>query len=75
MQKLLKQLRCLWSFDKRPDAQVLRTLEELVHLEELAVRALKNLAVRALLRNLVVRALRLKHLVYEQASLAWISSI
>ena len=34
----------------------LKTLEEQVLLEELAVRALKNLAVRALLRNLAVRA-------------------
>ena len=34
----------------------LRTLEELVWVEELAVRALKKLAVRALLRNLAVRA-------------------
>ena len=49
-----------------------RTLaEELEQSEELAVRALKNLAVRALLRNLAVRALRVKHLASEQASLAW----
>ena len=40
----------------RLDAQVLRTLEELVWVEELAMRALKILAVRALLRNLAVRA-------------------
>ena len=46
----------------------LRTLEELVWVEELAVRALKNLALRALLRNLTVRALREKHLTYAQAS-------
>ena len=45
--------------------------EELEQLEELAVRALKNLAVRALLRNLAMRALRMKHLAYEQASLPW----
>ena len=58
------------------DAQVLRILtEELEQLEELAVRALKNLFVRALLRNLAVRALGVKHLAYEQASLAWISSV
>ena len=51
------------SFGTRQDAQVLRifteelrTLEELVQLEEFAVRALKNLAVRALLRSLAVRA-------------------
>ena len=37
-------------------------------IEELAVRALKNLAVRALLRNLAVRALKVKHLACEQAS-------
>ena len=49
----------------------LRTLEEEEQREELAVRALKNLAVRALLRNLAVRALGVKHLPYEQASLAW----
>ena len=34
----------------------LRTLEEQVQIEELAVRALKNLAARALLRSLAVRA-------------------
>ena len=38
------------------------------HLEELAVRALKNLAMRALLRSLAVRALREKHLTYAQDS-------
>ena len=52
-------------------SEQLRTLEELEQLEELAVRALKNLAVRALLRNLAVRALRVKHLAYEQASFPW----
>ena len=46
---------------------MLRTLEREQH-EELAVRALKSLTVRALLRNLAVRALRVKHLAYEQAS-------
>ena len=59
----------------RQDAQVLRTLleqlrtlEELRILkeqeqhEELAVRALRILAVRALLRNLALRALLVKHL-------------
>ena len=46
----------------------LRTLEEQEQHEELVVRALKNLALRALLRNLAVRALREKHLTYEQAS-------
>ena len=53
-------------------SEELRTLaEELEQLEELAVMPLKNLAVRALLRNLAVRALRVKHLAYEQASLPW----
>ena len=46
----------------------LRTLKEEGQFEELAVRALKNLAVRALLMNLVARALRVKHLACEQAS-------
>ena len=63
LQMLLKQLRCLWSFGKRRDAQVLRTLqeqlkilhlEELEQLEEFALRAQKSLAVRAFLRYLVV---------------------
>ena len=49
----------------------LRILEEQEQREELAVRALKNLAVRALLRNLAVRALGVTHLAYEQASLLW----
>ena len=41
----------------RRDAQVLRILtEELEQLEKLAVRALKKLDVRALLRSLAVRA-------------------
>ena len=66
----------------RQDAQVLRTLseqprtlEELRVLkeqeqhEELAVRALRILAVRALLRNLALRALLVKHLACAQASL------
>ena len=43
------------------------TLKE-EQIEELAVRALKNLAVRALLRNLIVMALRVKHLDCEHAS-------
>ena len=51
----------------------LRTLEELEQHEELVVRALKILAVRALLRNLVVRAQLLKHLACERASLPLIS--
>ena len=36
---------------------------------------LRKLAVRALLRKLAVRALLVKHLAYEQASLAWISLV
>ena len=48
LQKLLRQLRCLWSFGKWQDAQVPRTLpeelrvlqpEELEHLEEYVVMA------------------------------------
>ena len=55
--RLLRQLICLWSFDTRRYAQVLRTLpkelrvlklEELGQLEELAVRGLKSWAMRAL---------------------------
>ena len=77
-----RQWRCLQSFGTRPDAQVLRTLmeqlrtlEEVLTIlkreqhEELAVRALKILAVRALLRNLAVRAQLVKHLACERASL------
>ena len=52
----------------------LRILEEQVQREELAVRALRILAVRALLRNLALRALKVKHLACAQASLPWISS-
>ena len=52
----------------------LRTLEEQERLEELAVRALRILAVRALLRYLAVRALKVNHLAYAQASLPWPSS-
>ena len=54
----------------------LRILEEQEQHEELAVRALKNLvralkilAVRALLRNLDMRAQLVKHLACERASL------
>ena len=47
----------------------LRILEEQEQHEELALRALKILAVRALLRNLALRALKVKHLAYVQASL------
>ena len=47
-------------------SEELRTLKE--QYEEMAVRALKNLALRALLRSLAVRALREKRLTYAQAS-------
>ena len=46
----------------------LRTLEEEKQTEEFAVRALKNMVLRALLRSLAVRALKKKHLACEQAS-------
>ena len=55
-------------------SEQLRTLEEQEQREELAVRALRILAVRALLRNLALRALKVKHLAYAQASLPWPSS-
>ena len=50
-------------------AERLRTLEEQERLEELAVRALSILVVRALLRNLALRALKVKHLACARASL------
>ena len=53
----------------------LRTFVEQDQHEELAVRALRILAVRALLRNLALRALKVKHLAYAQASFPWISSV
>ena len=68
LQKLLRQLRCLWSFGTWQDAQVLRTLseelrvlkleelvqfEELEQLEDFTLMAQRNSAVRALLRKLV----------------------
>ena len=49
-------------------SEVLRTLEEEEQTKELAMRALKNLVLRALLRSLAVRALKKKHLTYAQAS-------
>ena len=57
----------IWSEQLKTLSEELRTLKE-EQIEELVVRALKNLAVRALLRNLAVRALRVKHLACEQAS-------
>ena len=72
-----RQWRCLQSFGTWPDAQVLRTLEEELRIseeqeqhEELVLKILKILAVRAQLRNLAVRALLVKHLAYVQVSLA-----
>ena len=56
-------------------SEQLRTLEELRILreqeqhEELAVRALRILTMRSLLRNLALRALLVKHLACVQASL------
>ena len=82
--KLLRQLMCQWSFDMWRDAQVLRTLpeelrvlkpeefvqlEELGQLEEIALVALRRLVVRALKKNLAVRAL-LRKVVSCLASLA-----
>ena len=58
----------IWSEQLKTLSEELRTLKEEEQFEELAVRALKNLALRALLRSLAVRALREKHLTYEQAS-------
>ena len=63
----------------RRDAQVLRiwmeelrTLEELVQLEEFAVRALlRSWAVRALQMRLAVRTLMQKAWAFVRASLAW----
>ena len=49
-------------------AEELRILEEQEQREELAVRDLRILAVRALLRNLALRALKVKHWTYAQAS-------
>ena len=78
LERLLRQLICLWSFDTRQDAQVLRTLpeelrtwKELEQHEELAMRALQNWAVRALLRCLAVRALKQKHWACVRPSWPW----
>ena len=82
--KLLRQLICQWSFGTWRDARVLTTLpkelrvlkpEEFVQLEEqgqfeeIALVALRRLVVRALKKNLAVRAL-LRKLVSWLASLA-----
>ena len=58
----------IWSEQLRTLEEELRTLEREQH-EELAVRALRILAARALLRNLAVRAQLVKHLACEWASL------
>ena len=52
----------IWSDQPKTLAEELRTLEEQEQFEELAVRALRNLA---------VRALKVRHLAYAQASLPW----
>ena len=57
----------IWSEQLKTLSEELGTLEE-EHTEELVVRALKNLALRALLRSLVVRALKKNRFTYEQAS-------
>ena len=59
----------IWSEQPKTFAEELRTLAEQEQFEELAVRALRNLPVRALLRNLALRALLVKHLACAQASL------
>ena len=58
----------IWSEQLKTLSEELRTLEEEEQTKELAVRALKSLALRALLRSLAVRALKRKHLTYAQAS-------
>ena len=62
------QVPKIWTEQLKTLSEELRTLEELEQLEELAVRALRILDVRALLRNWAVRALRVKHLAYAHAS-------
>ena len=65
LRTLSEQLRTL--------EEELRILEEQEQHEELTMRALKILAVRALLRNLAVRAQLVKHLACVRASLSLIS--
>ena len=81
LQMLLRQLRCMWSFGTWRDAQVpriwseeLRTLSEELRTLKEGLEQLEELAVRAYLRKLVVRALKKRHLACAQASLPWISS-
>ena len=68
------QVLRIWSEQLRTYAEELRILEEQEQREELAVRDLRILAIRALLRNLALRAFKVKHLAYVHASLPWISS-
>ena len=68
------QVLRIWSEQLRTYAEELRILDEQEQHEELAVRALRILAVRALLRNLALRALKVKPLAYAQASFPWICS-
>ena len=63
----------IWSEQLRTYEEELRILEEQEQREELAVRALRILAMRALLRNLALKALLVKHLACVQASLPLIS--
>ena len=58
----------IWSEQQKTLLEELRTLKEEEQFEELGVRALKNLALRALLRSLAMTALREKRLTYAQAS-------
>ena len=69
-----KKWRILESFDMLPDAQVLRTWRELLRIWSEQQQS-EEFAVRARLRNWAVRALTVKHLACEQASLALISSV
>ena len=64
------QVPKIWSKQLKTLSEELRTLEEEEQNEELAVRALKILALRAFLRSLAVRALKEKHWTCGQASLA-----
>ena len=67
LQKLLRQLRCLWSFGKWQDAQVLRTWSE--ELRVLKPEEFVQLEEPGQLEEFASRALKVKHLAYAQASL------
>ena len=58
----------IWSEQLKTLSEELRTLREEEQSEKFSVRVLKDLALRALLRSLAVRALKKKHLTYAQAS-------